>query len=71
MLSTESSIESQRAAEAKADEAAFETLKAQHEERVSMMLSSSEAGKAKLKTQADRLRARPGGLRKMLSLSVA
>lgn len=64
-------IESQRAAEAKANEAALETLKAQYEERVSIMLSSSEAGKAELKTQADHLQARLGDLQKMLSSSEA
>ena len=56
-------IESQRAIEAEANEAALETLKAQHEERASVMLLSSEAGEAELKAQADRLQTCLGGLR--------
>ena len=64
-------IESQRAIEAEANEAALETLKAQHEERASVMLLSSEAGEAELKAQADRLQTCLGGLRRVLSSSEA
>ena len=64
-------IESQRTAEAKANEAVLKTLKAQHVERVIMMLLSSEARETELRTQVKDLQTRLNEKENLLSSAEA